>query len=498
MEPPATPSESTPNDLVNTGCVQGAAPDGSGRYVLYSTTDQPITFRRYVNGAPGAISPEAYATSPQMNENDFILVAASLDLAPGVYTNCATATALAGTGSPIEECGNVDIGPIDMGPLIRKTLLGYPGSSFTGYYYPYSPLTDPPSVPVIDGVERLQGPSDLIYSVQIWNRIESGVDWVDPVVTDLLDPNVDWKPSPEGTNFWVVSLGRGWYGSPSQQPACATPEFTVTENWNGTGRTQLKWEFIGCTLQAGSWGNSEGEYNNGLKVYFSTTIKPGVPADTTIANGAETPVGTSQECNWNAVDAYDTEDVDGDGDTSESICDSSIRNYTMTELATTESSKWVHGGSDPTEYFSRYPNVGLADANGAGTYEMFIENTGNVAMSAAHIVDVLPFIGDSMTVDASIVRGSQWAEELAGAITLEYLPASLTVDGGPRAQDWSQATTLTAGSNYQVWYSDSTNPCRMDATDQLKISTSLSEPAGCDPQPALGSGTAVGANSFGV
>lgn len=490
--PPATASATTPNNLANTGCLQGAAPDGSGRYVIYST-DKPMKVRRFVNGHVGAIGSPASHAVPQIDNDVFIDVALSNDVAPGVYRNCATATLSSGA---VTDCGDLTASTPAPHPMIDKSLAGYPGSEFGGRFTAY-PSTD--YVPLLNGTTRTQGPSDLLYHIVAYNYFTGGGDWVNPVITDLLDPNLTWNPAPGGTNFWVVDTGDGFPDSATEQTACHTPTMTATPNWNGTGRTQLRWDFTNCTLRGDRYGDSAAGFYPGFEIYVSATLKPGTAAATQTINQATTVVPGARECNFGPVTATDTTDSNGNGDTTDPLCASARAYYTMPELATTESSKWVHGGSDPNGYFSRFPNTGLADAGGNGTYEMFLENTGNIAMDRTHLVDVLPTLNDTMTIDPAIGRQSQWAEMLSSGVTVDLLDPANTVAGGPRNQDWSKATTLTPGTDYGIWYSTSTNPCRLDGGGQLKIATSgLSAPSGCATQPAVGSGTATGAKSFGI
>ncbi|MBK8054871.1 MAG: hypothetical protein IPK35_16775 [Saprospiraceae bacterium] len=149
----------------------------------------------------------------------------------------------------------------------------------------------------------------------------------------------------------------------------------------------------------------------------------------------------------------DTQDWDGDGNTTESFTSSNTSfcccNFTIATSASMESIKWVRGQLDAG--YSRYPAFGQTVHGGLADYRLVVKNTGNVPMKDIEIVDILPFVGDMGVIDLS-VRNTAWRPNLANPI---IAPAGVT-----------------------VYYSTAQNPCR----DEMKAPTDPSPfPTGCTP-----------------
>jgi hypothetical protein len=47
-----------------------------------------------------------------------------------------------------------------------------------------------------------------------------------------------------------------------------------------------------------------------------------------------------------------------------------------------------------------------------GEFKLRLENKGNTYLGDIHLLDILPFVGDTMVRDPSVARGSQWAASL--------------------------------------------------------------------------------------
>ncbi|MEF3273474.1 MAG: carboxypeptidase regulatory-like domain-containing protein, partial [Chloroflexus sp.] len=257
---------------------------------------------------------------------------------------------------------------------------------------------------------------------------------VDPVLADLLVSSLEYVPG----SFTVVS-------APSGAPA---PTFEVVPNYNGTGRTLLRWRWPGYTLPPGA----------SLTLRFQARIHPATLAGT-ITNTAAlasvaNPPGEVFLDRCGSRDP-DTNDLDGDGNTSELICSSSITNLGLAAAAQASSAKWVLGQLD-TEW-TRDPNTGLTTPGGMADYRLIITNTNSVALTNLVLIDILPWVGDVGVVRFNQPRQSEWQPYLAGPISVP--------DGAT------------------VYYSTTNNPCRNPTLGLIDDDGNPVDAPGCvDPQ----------------
>ena len=389
-----------------------------------------------------------------------------------------TNTVTPGNGDPASTVTTeiVADGPM---PALGKDRLATPGSTPTGGF------EDPSAVPA-----QKVGAQDIGYSVRFGNDGNSGAagaDLVNPTVTDLLDPNTDYVP---GESWWRIAN----VDAPSQLvgTGCATPTFERIADWNATGRTLLRWKFANCTFPFGGWDPH-------ITIYFTVRVTPGLAPGTNVSNTAQvSPTGglPVQNCD-SATTPLDTNDIDGDGNTTEVIClDGYGNTWTVPRLATFESSKWVNGAADPANTWSRYPAVGetAVAADGYATYHLFLEAVGNVDAKKLEIVDVLPFIGDTSVVEPGSGRGSAWELELTAPVQVDVLPRE---SANPSLPVTGQTAWSPLPTGYAVSYSPATNPCRLtaDSFGQLHIAA-MTYPTGCATSPWGGSD--AGARSFAI
>ncbi len=316
----------------------------------------------------------------------------------------------------------------------------------------YDSSATPPQTPRAD---------EIWYALELVNRKGGNQDIVDPVIVDLLPAELEFVEDPVDGNWWMITSHL--FDEPMDEPlpppynmdtpACQNPTFTHTPDYNGTGRTLLRWEFIGCTIHADVLVNDNQNIAPSIAVIFSTRIREGVVAGTTIRN-VVTGFSSAGQNNWLCPNGVtDTNDLDGDGDTTELACSrNAIRNIVVPALADLNSSKWVQGALDTG--ISRFPQFGDTNLAGEGSYELYIDNTGNVEYTSLDIVDILPYIGDTEVLNPSVARNSEWSEEIAGALVIErYDDATDT---------WSVVPT---GELTGPFYSTSIDPCR--ATDDI-------------------------------
>lgn len=331
------------------------------------------------------------------------------------------------------------------------------------------------------GPDQHVSDSDLGYVIAFGNNGNSEtatMPLIDPTVVDLLDPNVEFV---DAENWWRIGsikneanlIGTG----------CRTPTFEKIPDWSGTGRTMLRWRFVGCTFPPANRGS-----NPVIRLHLVVRTKAGLLPGTTVFNRADllSGGGTTQPMICDFGTSVDSEDLDGDGDTTESTCSiNSADTWVMPKLATVDATKWVNGPGDAPGQFSRFPDIGrtLASAGGVATYRLFIDMRGNITAGRIQLIDILPHVGDTATMSNVVPRRSAWAMVLDGPIEVAYIPRSAADPGrSPQAQDEALWAPLTSGVSFS--YSSATNPCRLTSPllGQLHIH-GAAYPKGCVANP---------------
>lgn len=323
--------------------------------------------------------------------------------------------------------------------------------------------------PGVDPVKAIQSaPSPLrpldtiVFRVGVDHAAgDSTGDIVDPVIVDLLPPQLEYQ------SFAVV------------QPGAPVPVVTIVPDFNGvpdvtlvriayTGtfpRTAAQMPRVDITTRVRAF-TADGTYVNRLSV-FENGVPPRTCAGTEVA---------------------DADDRDGDGNTTELRCDDSA-SFTIAQAAVLDGSKWVSGSGpvdnpvdplvdDPTEPpavasaacptfsqafgagsgdgFTRFPCVartrGYGDAaGGRATWRIRVQNSGNVAYDNYVLYDVLPAIGDTGVGEplATQQRNTDFRPLLLGAPTVVPSLTSLSLQG--------------AGV-FTIEYSGATNACRPEVS----------------------------------
>lgn len=268
-------------------------------------------------------------------------------------------------------------------------------------------------------------PGDTVeYRIRIENDGSSEVDMLDPIAMDLLSIKLAYIPG-----SWTIEENTA--GAP-------IPDFESLDNFSGTGRTLLRWSWSGATSHA----FPPSSY---VRIRFKAVIAPNVFSGETIVNQLYQVSNQGGDlCDESSV--VDVYDMDADGDFTDIICESN--NDTEISIGTSvaiSSEKLVKGQLD--EEYSKYPDYGLTTPGGIADYQLFVRNTGTVAMDEIIVVDILPSVGDQGVIN-QLPRYSRWRPNLAGPVTA---PPGVT-----------------------VYYSTSGNPCR--STEGLVPSG----PAGCE------------------
>lgn len=318
-------------------------------------------------------------------------------------TNCATASAVydGQALAPITACSTVYLVPARPVMGIGKTV--------------------DPSSPVVPG-------DSLTFGLSPANDGVATED-LHPIITDLLPDNLAYVPGSVVYN--TAELASFLNG--------VAPQFEVIDNYAGTGRQLLRWSW------PGGQGLSPGEYTHTL-MQFAAQVKDGTPA-ATYTNQTEVTEALLQSytCSYWGNAVQDQYDLDGDGDTTDTLCKATA-GYTVASYAAARGIKWVKGELDDT--WTQYPDRGLTNAAGAIDYRLVLTNQGNVALTGLIAYDILPYIGDTgvSELQAGVPRGSQWRAVLQAPIS------------------------PPAGAS--VAYSQSANPCRPEVY--------TGGPPGCD------------------
>ncbi|MGQ9773340.1 SdrD B-like domain-containing protein, partial [Chloroflexus sp.] len=257
---------------------------------------------------------------------------------------------------------------------------------------------------------------------------------INPMLADLLVPDL------------IYVLGSATVVSrPTGAP---DPVLDVIEDFNGTGRTLLRWHWDSYSLPP----------DESFTLRFQAKINPTAQAGTinntaSLADFANPPgeIFIDRCSQQNS----DSNDFDGDGNITELLCSSSITSLSLAAAANASSAKWVLGQLD-TEW-TRDPDTGLTTPGGMADYRLIITNTNSVPLTNLVIIDILPWVGDVGVVRFSDPRGSEWQPYLAGPIAVP--------DGAT------------------VYYSTTNNPCRNPDLGLTDVNGDPIDAPGCvDPQ----------------
>jgi len=254
------------------------------------------------------------------------------------------------------------------------------------------------------------------FTVRLINRNEAAEALINPVIADLLDEKLVYEPG-----SWVVT----------QKPAGAPdPIFELIEDYQGTGRTLLRWSWTGAAAY-------ELPIDSRFEIQFNAEIPRG-----TIFGSIRNDIHLVSWDN-DALDVHGTSnrkdsfDLNGNGDTDETIYFQGM-NVTVRGRASMDSVKWVKGELDAD--WSKFPDSGWTVPGGMADYRLIIENTGNVPIRDAAILDILPVLDDTGVIDLS-QRDTEWKASLAGPVVA---PPGVTVYYS-RSQDPQRTDFVSSG-----------------------------------------------------
>ncbi|MEL6926181.1 MAG: hypothetical protein AAFO94_19215, partial [Bacteroidota bacterium] len=190
----------------------------------------------------------------------------------------------------------------------------------------------------------------------------------DGVIYNLLPPELEYVP---GT--WV----QNW----SSSGTVPSPVFTETADYNGTGRTLLKFAWQGASDYVFA-------RNESVQVNFKAVITDeAAGGPSSFSNAMVSTASNETQCGGTYV--QDIFDVDNDGNTTESLCQGDI-SFNINPIVSIESEKLVKGQLDST--YTKYPQYGNTVPGGIADYQLEIRNLGNVSVDSITIIDILPFV----------------------------------------------------------------------------------------------------------
>ncbi|HRW09688.1 MAG TPA: isopeptide-forming domain-containing fimbrial protein, partial [Caldilineaceae bacterium] len=296
------------------------------------------------------------------------------------------------------------------------------------------------------------------FTLSVSNAAVAHLDLENPVIADLLVPELTFLT---GTLTFDNSAA----------PGAPAPNVDVIDNYNGTGRTLLRW---GWNDQSGSGGTDAGYSlapGAALVVTFQAQVVDGTAPGSYINEAALLDWGAPGDpgnpafdpeklllCSADTALVYtDTLDLDGDSFTTEISClDSSAVNVPV--ALSMESEKFVRGTLDcqnTTDYGATtaceeedYNKLGLTVLGGDVDYRLIMTNTSNVSVTKITLIDIFPYVGDTGVIDPQ-ARQSLWGPNLQAPVN------------------------APSGVPLTIYYSTEENPCRTELV--------AGGPGGCTP-----------------
>ncbi|MBK7343129.1 MAG: hypothetical protein IPJ06_08565 [Saprospiraceae bacterium] len=259
-------------------------------------------------------------------------------------------------------------------------------------------LTGGPYAPTGSSLVDLGLPTDMIeFAVTIGNDTANST-LPNPIGMDLLPYQLEYIP---GT-WELVSNTTGL----TLDDTGGNPTLEVIEDFAGTGRTLLRWQFTG-----------EFPIDSEVTFKFKTLI-------------SQYMGGTMQNSVYSKTDfrfynclasSPDTLDLDENGITDEDLCSQQSSILFIEEIASLAAFKLVKGANDST--FLRTlnsNNLGIGSTNPADSiwWQFDIVNVGNVTLTDVVVIDIFPHLGDKGVQLTTTDRGTEFRPYLMDTIML--------------------------------------------------------------------------------
>jgi hypothetical protein len=254
----------------------------------------------------------------------------------------------------------------------------------------------------------------FLYVLSVRNMSTTSTDLVRPVLLDILPPqlayvNHDFIFSDSNNPWWSDEVTDAVF---DQYPNPGGDGTILRFAWPDMALPQYQTAYVVVTVRAlGGAAGTPGQYIN-------------------LAAGAGygNPNVSNVVCRQTMAD---TDDLDQDGDSTETLCVSRNAPFNILATAGLDSVKEVRAGCVGSD---DYGASAQSFANGPVDYQLTVSNPGNVAVTSALFYDIFPFVGDTGVIDIAVARNSEWSPVLTGAVAV---PSGATVQ-----------------------YSTETNPCR--------------------------------------
>ncbi len=323
------------------------------------------------------------------------------------------------------------------------------------------------------------------FTVGLRNDVVAQLPFDNPMLVDLLPPEFDYVAGSAN----LIS-----------KPASASdPNFEVIPDYNGTGRTLLRWTWQNWTSAdcdpssiEGTCGvNASYSFQPGedAEIAFTVQVKKGTPpglvdnvatiVDWTGPTDPDDPPNSDPRKILLCEDPYkyvDTDDLDGDGNTFEESC-LVTESTEVGVFLSMDSEKWVRGEIDCETYNDPaicddldvggpdhpgdFNKLGLTIPGERVDYLIHTINNSNVPVTNISFLDITPYIGDTGVIDLS-PRLSQWRPNLQSEV--------VDITGG--------------GIPFTVFYSTAANPCRPEFAPSLASPPDCQEPHWTTTLPA--------------
>ena len=281
------------------------------------------------------------------------------------------------------------------------------------------------------------------------------------VLSDLLPSGLSWNNVSSSGQF-TVDEGSG--------AASAEVSATVayTQDYEGTQRNLIQVTIpaadfagygsytisppndffeLGTPSDVGTYANSDQIFLYG---YAPTQIDPSctTPTQTT---GGTTPA---------TLESYNPLNLAGDGNTQEDYCQNGATLVVEPTGAAFNLTKTVQGNLDSAPKGALGIGDASGDGTGTGTYTLTWTNVGSDVLDDPVVYDILPYIGDTGVSQgqANVDRGSQFEPLFAGVGTLP--------------------------TNVEVYYSESSNPCRDQVYPNADNPSCANDWTTTEPSPA--------------
>ncbi|MGH3689751.1 MAG: MSCRAMM family protein [Microbacterium sp.] len=294
-------------------------------------------------------------------------------------------------------------------------------------YDPAIPAASRPAVPTVQTGDTLT--VDLTVVRSTWSGASAAqiaASTFTPTVTEYLpaglsivDGSLDIVASSAGNQPFVTALGEPHVG-------------TEAVTYLGEPRTKVTVTFPDANITSSS------SMNRTALVRFQVRVAAGVPAATYtnayLLTGDEGGAGVDDTYLVCSTGTMVDADLQATTDRAVAIgCLASTR-YTVLPVPGVGTSKTVEGAYDEAPITA--PGVGSTDIGGEATYTIRVENSGSVDIRDVVAYDLLPRVGDTLTLPGGAARDSEFPVRLTGPIA------------------------SVAGATVQ--YTTSTNPCRGD------------------------------------